>query len=45
VLVSFIIAVIAIGKGQFTLGRFALLFDESERKAEFNAAGWSCGWS
>jgi len=41
VLVSCIIAVIAMGKGQFTLGRFALLFDESQRKAEFNAAGWT----
>jgi hypothetical protein len=39
-LVSCIIAVIAMGKGQFTLGRFAFLFDESERRDMFSDAGW-----
>jgi hypothetical protein len=39
-LVSCIIAVIAMGKRQPTLGRFAVLFDESERMAFFNRAGW-----
>lgn len=39
-LVSCIIAVIAMSKRQLTLGRFAILFDESERKAFFNKAGW-----
>jgi hypothetical protein len=40
VLVSCIIAVIAIGKGQLSLGRFAVMFDERERKTFFNDAGW-----
>ncbi len=35
-----IIAVIAIGKGQLTLGRFAVLFDENERKTFLDNAGW-----
>ena len=39
-LVSSIIAVLAMGKGQFQLGRFAILFDESERKALLNEVGW-----
>ena len=40
-LVSCIIAVIAMAKGQFTLGRFAVLFDEIERKDLFDRAGYS----
>jgi hypothetical protein len=39
-LVSSIIAVLAMGKGQFQLRCFVILFDESERKARFNDAGW-----
>jgi hypothetical protein len=39
-LVSSIIAVLAMGKRQFQLGCFAILFDESERKSLFNEAGW-----
>ncbi|CAN7508382.1 hypothetical protein [Mesorhizobium sp. LjNodule214] len=39
-LVSCIIAVIAMGKSQFNLGRFAVLFDEDERKEFFNQAVW-----
>ncbi len=41
-LVSCIIAVIAMGKSQFNLGRFAVLFDEDERKRLFDEAIWSC---
>jgi len=40
VLVSCIIAVIAMGKGQFSLGRFAILFDERERREVLNDAGF-----
>ncbi len=40
-LVSCIIAVIAMGKSQFNLGRFAVLFDEDERKRLFDEAIWS----
>ncbi|MGX5827534.1 hypothetical protein [Mesorhizobium sp. 43Arga] len=40
-LVSCIIAVIAMGKRQFNLGRFAALFDEDERKRLFDEAIWS----
>jgi hypothetical protein len=39
-LVSCIIAVIAMGKGQFSLGRFAILFDERERREVLNDAGF-----
>jgi hypothetical protein len=38
--VSCIIAVVAIGKAQLHLGRFAVLFDENERKAMLNDSGW-----
>jgi hypothetical protein len=39
-LVSSIIAVLAMAKGQFRLGCFAILFDEGERKALLSKAGW-----
>ncbi len=40
-LVSCIIAIVAMGKGQYHLGRFAVLFDEAERKRLFKSEGWS----
>jgi hypothetical protein len=39
-LISSIIATIAMGKGQFNLGRFAILFDESERENMLSETGW-----
>jgi hypothetical protein len=39
-LVSSILAVLAIGKRQFSLGRMALLFDEDERRNILAKAGW-----
>ena len=39
-LASWIIAVVAIGKGQLALGRFAGMFDEGERKEVLAASGW-----
>lgn len=39
-LIRCIIAVLAMGKGQFQLGRFAILFNEDERKALLDRAGW-----
>ena len=40
-LVSYIVAVVAIAKGQTSLGRFAALFDESERIVLLHDAGWA----
>jgi hypothetical protein len=40
-LVSSIIAVVAMAKGQGALGRFAALFDEKERAALLAKAGWT----
>lgn len=40
-LVSSIIGVIAIGKGQFTLGRLAITFTEDERQEMLKAMGWT----
>jgi hypothetical protein len=40
-LICSIIAVIAMGKGQFTLGRFAVSFTEDERKEILAGAGWT----
>ena len=40
-LVSSILAVVAIAKAQTSLGRFAALFDENERTALFRDAGWA----
>jgi hypothetical protein len=39
-LISSIIAVVAMGKGQFNLGRFAVLFDDQERQQVLAEAGW-----
>ena len=39
-LVSSIIAVVAMGKGQYQLGRFAVLFDDAERKRLLENIGW-----
>ena len=38
--VSSIIAVLAMGKGQFNLGRFAALFDDDERQEILAETGW-----
>jgi hypothetical protein len=40
-IVSSIIAVLAIAKGQRSLGRFALYFDEQERREILSGSGWS----
>jgi hypothetical protein len=40
VLTSSILAVVAIGKGQPILGRFAVMFTEDERKEILTRAGW-----
>jgi len=39
-LVSNIIAAISMGKRQFQLGKFAMLFDEDERRVLLDDAGW-----
>lgn len=39
-LISSIVAVVAMGKGQLALGRFAALFDEDERTEILIKAGW-----
>jgi len=40
-LVTSIIGVIAIGKGQLTLGRFAVTFTEDERLEMIKTMGWA----
>jgi hypothetical protein len=40
-LVASIIGAIAIGKGQFTLGRLAVAFTEDERQEMIKAMGWA----
>jgi hypothetical protein len=40
-LVASIIGVIAMGKGQFTLGRLAVTFTEDERQEMLKAMGWA----
>lgn len=40
-LISSILAVLAMGNGQFQLGRFAILFDENERGVFLAKAGWT----
>src|SRR5712692_5753945 len=40
-LICSIIGVVAIGKGQYTLGRFAVSFTEDERKEILAKAGWA----
>ena len=39
-LVSYIIGVIAIGKGQLALGRLSINFNDDERKELLKEAGW-----
>ena len=39
-LITSILAALAMGKGQLALGRFAILFDEEERKELLVEAGW-----
>jgi hypothetical protein len=40
-LISAILAVVAMAKGQFSLGRFAVLFTDDERKEILAKAGWT----